>query len=71
MPGVYHCSPTNSTHFTTCCETAITDRERCCPRCGEPVYPHHSRYGEDPEEDKYSDHYRSMARHRQAMAKSR
>jgi len=32
--GVFHCSPTNSTAFTRCCEVAITSREECCPSCG-------------------------------------
>ncbi len=39
MSGVYHCSPTNSTNFTTCCGVAITDPEQRCPRCKEYVYP--------------------------------
>ena len=33
MPGVYFCSETNSTKFTTCCRTAICDDERRCPVC--------------------------------------
>lgn len=69
MSGVFHCSPTNSTHFTRCCETAICDDQRCCPRCGRPVYPHYHLAGEDPDEDNYSNHYRQMARHRQAMGR--
>ena len=32
--GVFHCSPTNSTPFTKCCDAAITEREECCPSCG-------------------------------------
>lgn len=32
--GVFHCSPTNSTHFTNCCKVAITSYENCCPNCG-------------------------------------
>lgn len=39
MPSVFHCSPTNSTHFTTCCEVAICDDQQKCPRCGKDVYP--------------------------------
>ena len=36
MNSVYLCSPTNSTTFTTCCDTAIGGEE-CCPHCNEPV----------------------------------
>ena len=39
MPSVYHCSPTNSTFFTTCCNTAICDNQQKCPRCRKDVYP--------------------------------
>ena len=39
MSGVYHCSPTNSTFFTTCCDTAILDHQERCPACGRRVYP--------------------------------
>jgi len=28
---------TNSTFFTACCEVAICDHERFCPRCNRPV----------------------------------
>ncbi len=38
MPTVYHCSPTNSTTFTTCCDVAIIN-EGSCPRCGKEVFP--------------------------------
>ena len=31
---------TNSTMFTNCCETAICDDERHCPRCGRNVIGH-------------------------------
>lgn len=34
MPSVFLCSPTNSTMFTTCCQCAICDDQRCCPKCG-------------------------------------
>ena len=37
MPSVYLCSPTNSTTFTTCCNTAICDYQRECPKCNEKV----------------------------------
>ena len=39
MPSVYHCSPTNSTKFTTCCHVAICDNRERCPKCGADVYP--------------------------------
>ena len=39
MSSVFHCSPTNSTHFTTCCEVAICDDQQKCPRCRKDVYP--------------------------------
>jgi hypothetical protein len=28
---------TNSTHFTECCNVAITDGEKVCPRCKEDI----------------------------------
>ena len=40
MPSVYHSSPTNSTFFTTCCNTAIGGEQENCPKCGEEVTPH-------------------------------
>lgn len=39
MAGVYFCSHTNSTFFTTCCELAVVDGEDDCPGCGEEVFP--------------------------------
>lgn len=39
MPGVFHCSPTNSTFFTTCCHAAINDDQQKCPICRKDVYP--------------------------------
>lgn len=39
MATVFHSSSTNSTHFTTCCEVAVTDRQGSCPRCGQIVEP--------------------------------
>ena len=35
--GVFLCSPTNSTMFTTCCRVAICDDQGYCPECKEPV----------------------------------
>lgn len=37
---VYLCCKTNSTMFTSCCNCAICDNERCCPKCGSLVYGH-------------------------------
>lgn len=39
MPSVFHCSPMNSTHFTTCCKVAICDAQQKCPQCRKDVYP--------------------------------
>jgi len=38
--GIYHCSPTNSTFFTDCCDVAITDVEPLCPKCRNDVVGH-------------------------------
>lgn len=60
MSGVYHCSPTNSTFFTTCCRVAICDYERRCPRCREFVYPDEE--SDDRLKIERSEHQRHMAR---------
>lgn len=39
MPSVYLCSPTNSTLFTTCCDTAITDWQDKCQSCNQTIEP--------------------------------
>ncbi|MER9769009.1 hypothetical protein NKJ09_23425 [Mesorhizobium sp. M0189] len=39
MATVFLDGPNNSTLFTTCCETAITDEENVCPRCRQDVEP--------------------------------
>lgn len=39
MSSVYLCSPTNSTMFTTCCNVAILEREKECPKCADIIYP--------------------------------
>lgn len=39
MPSVYLCSPTNSTMFTTCCQVAICDDQKRCPKCKAEIYP--------------------------------
>lgn len=56
MSGVFLCSATNSTMFTTCCETAICDDEQKCPSCGEFVHPF-DEYMTDKERDKISSGY--------------
>ena len=50
--GVFLCSPTNSTMFTECCETAICNDETKCPKCKRNVI------GDDAD----SDHKRGMIR---------
>lgn len=65
MASVFHCSPTNSTHFTTCCQVAITDSEQRCPRCREDVYPFHKDMTEREREEAaggYCHHIARMAR---------
>jgi hypothetical protein len=65
MPSVYHCSPTNSTFFTTCCQVAICDGQQKCPRCKMDVYPF---YGGMSDKDRdlaaggYYNHNTRMAR---------
>lgn len=66
MSSVHLCSQTNSQPFTTCCNVAICDDERQCPRCKAFVYPDH-------EDDDYlkivrTDHERRIARWGQAYA---
>lgn len=39
MSTVYHCSPYNSTFFTTCCSVAICDDQANCPKCNQEVTP--------------------------------
>ncbi len=41
MASVRFSGPDNSTFFTTCCGTAITDDEKNCPSCGEEVPGNH------------------------------
>lgn len=66
MSGVYYCSPFNSTHFTTCCNVAITSSEQKCPRCRKDVYPFFEGMT-DKERDEatggYLHHKTEMARH--------
>jgi len=49
---------TNSTMFTRCCQVAICDDQRCCPRCGQEII------GADAE----TDHERGLIRWRNATA---
>ena len=46
MASVYYYARTNSTHFTTCCDVAILERQQKCPSCGVDVYPFHSQMTE-------------------------
>ncbi len=65
MSGVFYCSPTNSTFFTTCCETAICDDQQRCPRCKSDVYPFHEGMTEAERAqaaDGYYNHNTRMAR---------
>jgi hypothetical protein len=39
MSTVFLCAPDNSTMFTTCCEVAILDDEKFCPKCRQDVTP--------------------------------
>ena len=69
MASVYHCSPYNSTNFTTCCSVAITDSEQKCPKCKKDVYPFYEGMT-DRERDEaaggYYNHNTTMARFRAA-----
>lgn len=39
ITGVHLSNPNNSTLFSDCCGIAVTDKESCCPRCGNKVIP--------------------------------
>lgn len=65
MVGIFWCNPTNSTFFTTCCEVAICDNERKCPRCRKYVYP----YFEDMTEDEMEEVGGGYYNHRAHMAR--
>ena len=72
MPSVFHCSPTNSTHFTTCCQVAICDDQQKCPRCSKDVYPFYESMSEQERTEAaggYYNHNTRLARHRAAMRK--
>lgn len=65
MPGVYYCSGTNGTFFTTCCNVAICDDQQKCPVCKEDVYPFHEKMTEEERKQSaggYYNHNTRMAR---------
>lgn len=64
MPSVFYCSPTNSTHFTTCCHVAICDYQGKCPKCSSPIFPE-----DDPDDLKYTPHQRFVMRHNRCMGR--
>lgn len=51
MSDVYHCSPLNSTTFTTCCHVAVITESKC-PTCNCFVYP----FTDDVYDDDYTEH---------------
>lgn len=59
MSDVKLSGPCNSTIFTTCCSTAITERESKCPNCNDYIYP-------DSEDYTASESQRSRMRWEQA-----
>ena len=72
MSSVYHCSPTNSTNFTTCCEVAICDDQQKCPRCHKDVYPFYEGMTDQERREAssgYYNHNTRTARNRAAMRK--
>jgi hypothetical protein len=69
MSHVFYCSPTNSTFFTSCCETAICDHQQKCPRCRNDVYPFYEGMSDMAREEAaggYYNHNTRMARSSQA-----
>lgn len=69
MPSVFHCSPNNSTKFTTCCKVAICDDQQKCPRCRKDVYPFYEGMTEEERAQAasgYYNHNTRMARDRAA-----
>lgn len=55
--GVYLCSPTNSTIFTECCDVAICNSQKRCPKCNSLIYGY----------DEESDHWRGVKRWKMAF----
>ena len=47
MAEVRYCCQTNSTLFSTCCGSAVTDKEDKCPSCGEKIWPESARSRHD------------------------
>jgi hypothetical protein len=66
MPGVFYCSPTNSTFFTTCCETAICDHQQKCPRCKADVYPFYEGMDERDRDEAAGGYYNHNTQMRRA-----
>jgi hypothetical protein len=62
MTGVFLCSPTNSTMFTTCCEVAICDYQQKCPCCNKYVYPFNEYMTDKEREDLAGGYYNSKTR---------
>mgnify|MGYP003419561013 FL=1 len=62
MPSVFHCSPTNSTKFTTCCKVAICDDQQRCPVCREDVYPFSKGMSEQDREQAAGGYYNHNTR---------
>ena len=57
--GVHLCCSTNSTMFTNCCDCAICNDEKICPKCGSLIYGY----------DAGTDHERGITRWKMAFKK--
>jgi hypothetical protein len=64
MSSVQLSGPCNSTIFTTCCHTAITERESNCPKCDDWIFP-------DSEDRTYSEADRRRLRWYEAYGSSK
>lgn len=74
MPGVFYCSGTNSTFFTTCCHVAICDDQQKCPICKQDVYPFYEGMSDEDRTTAasgYYNHNTRLARSSQAHRKFR
>jgi transcription initiation factor IIE alpha subunit len=58
MSRVFLCCDTNSTMFTSCCETAICDHQQKCPECGEDVHPYFGGMNNDDRAELSRDQHR-------------
>lgn len=67
MKSVFHCSPTNSQPFTSCCETAICEDQAYCPICKAEVYPGYA----DQDGKPYPNYIRHQRRFDQAFGSKR